>query len=51
MSAVTLRIIHITDVYKLDHLPSLKRLITAKREELGAGCKTVSVLTGDFLAP
>lgn len=56
-SAVTLRIVQITDVYKLDNFPSLRTLINDKRqqlEELRGGqenARLISVLTGDFLAP
>lgn len=54
-SSATLRIIQVTDVYVLDNFPSLRTLIQAKREELnasqGAGSKTISMLTGDFLMP
>lgn len=47
---VTLRIVNVTDVYMLDNFPSLKTLLAAKRAENTDG-PTVSVLTGDFLAP
>ena len=51
-SAARLRIIQITDVYKLDNFPSLKSLIKDKKtEQRILGGKTISVLTGDFLAP
>ena len=51
-SAARLRIIQITDVYKLDNFPNLKSLIKDKRmEQRILGGKTISVLTGDFLAP
>lgn len=53
-TACTLRIIQITDVYVLDNFPHLRTLIKEKRAELearGTGSKTVSMLTGDFLAP
>ena len=47
-----LRIIQITDVYTLKNFPSLKTLILQKKEEQDKlGGKTISVLTGDFLAP
>ena len=47
-----LRIIQITDVYTLKNFPSLKTLILKKKEEQDKlGGKTISVLTGDFLAP
>ena len=50
--AAWLRIIHVTDVYTLEHFPRLKTLIAAKRAEAAAaGARTLSVLTGDFLAP
>jgi len=53
-SSCSLRIIQITDVYVLDNFPHLASLIQEKRAELaarGAGDKTISMLTGDFLAP
>ena len=47
-----IRIIQVTDVYKLENFPSLKTLINEKRnEQHKQGGKTISVLTGDFLAP
>ena len=47
-----LRIIQITDVYTLKNFPNLKTLIKEKRNEQDKlGGKTISVLTGDFLAP
>jgi 2',3'-cyclic-nucleotide 2'-phosphodiesterase (5'-nucleotidase family) len=52
MADLTLRIVNITDVYKLDNFPSLRTLIIEQRKEVEArGGKCVSVLTGDFLAP
>jgi predicted MPP superfamily phosphohydrolase len=50
-TAATLRIIQITDVYTLENFPSLKTLIAAKKAEMPPGSRTVSMLTGDFLAP
>jgi len=53
-TACTLRIIQITDVYVLDNFPHLRTLVKEKRAELeqrGTGNMTVSMLTGDFLAP
>jgi len=52
-ASCTLRIIQITDVYVLDYFPHLRNLIKEKRAELAASCggKTISMLTGDFLAP
>jgi len=51
--ACTLRIIQITDVYVLDNFPHLRNLIKDKASELSCrgGGKTISMLTGDFLAP
>lgn len=51
--ACTLRIIQITDVYVLDNFPHLRNLIKEKAKELECfgGGKTISMLTGDFLAP
>lgn len=51
--ACTLRIIQITDVYVLDNFPSLRTLIKEKSLELQRKCggQTISMLTGDFLAP
>ena len=50
--AARLRIVQITDVYTLRNFPSLKTLLTEKREEIEKlGGKTISMLTGDFLAP
>lgn len=47
-----LRIIQITDVYTLENFPSLATLIQEKHEEIvDKGGQTVSMLTGDFLAP
>lgn len=57
-TAATLHVIQITDVYKLDNFPSLRTMIQNKRLDLHAkrggpmgGSKTISMLTGDFLAP
>lgn len=52
-SSCTLRIVQITDVYVLDNFPHLRTLIKEKREDLEKRCggKTISMLTGDFLAP
>ena len=50
--AARIRIIQITDVYTLDNFPYLKTLIEEKKAEMDAlGGKTISMLTGDFLAP
>ena len=49
-SPVTLRIVNVTDVYMLDNFPSLKTLINEKKRENLNG-PTISILTGDFLAP
>ena len=47
-----LRIVQITDVYTLVNFPSLKTLIKQKKAEQDElGGKTISLLTGDFLAP
>ena len=43
-----LTIIQITDVYTLQNFASLKTLIETKKKE---NPNTISVLTGDFLAP
>merc|ERR1719265_757434 len=48
-AAAGLRVIHITDVYTLVNFPSLKTLIQQKTDEFPG--KTVTMLTGDFLAP
>jgi 2',3'-cyclic-nucleotide 2'-phosphodiesterase (5'-nucleotidase family) len=45
-----IRVIHVTDVYTLEHFPSLKTLVAEAREQNVHG-PTISVLTGDFLAP
>ncbi|CAE7651836.1 unnamed protein product, partial [Symbiodinium pilosum] len=52
-SACTLRIVQITDVYVLDNFPSLRNLIKEQSLELERRCggQTISMLTGDFLAP
>ena len=52
-AACTLRIVQITDVYVLDNFPSLRTLIKEKTLELRHKCggQTISMLTGDFLAP
>mmetsp|Transcript_23911 Transcript_23911/g.60427 ORF Transcript_23911/g.60427 Transcript_23911/m.60427 type:complete len:643 (+) Transcript_23911:135-2063(+) len=53
-SSCTLRIVQITDVYMLDNFPHLRTLVQEKRAELearGGGDRTISMLTGDFLAP
>eukprot|EP00948_MAST-09A_sp_MAST-9A-sp1_P004130 g4130.t1 len=49
----TLRVIQVTDVYKLKWFPHLKTCIDAKRAEISKknGGTTVTMLTGDFLAP
>lgn len=49
-SSVTLRIINVTDVYMLDNFPSLKTLYEEQKISNKSG-KTISILTGDFLAP
>ena len=49
-SSVTLRIVNVTDVYMLDNFPSLKTLLAEQKASNTSG-KTVSMLTGDFLAP
>ena len=47
-----LRVIQITDVYTLKNFPSLKTLINEKKAEQDKlGGTTISLLTGDFLAP
>lgn len=46
----SLRIIHVTDVYKLDNFPSLRTLILQQKAE-SPSTKVISILTGDFLAP
>ena len=47
-----LRIVQITDVYTLKNFPHLKTLLNEKRAEIDKlGGKTISMLTGDFLAP
>lgn len=52
MSQCTLRMIHVSDVYTLDHFPSLRTLIIEKKAEMEKkGGTTISILTGDFLAP
>ena len=51
-ASARLRIIQITDVYTLVNFPSLKTLIKQKKAEQDElGGKTISLLTGDFLAP
>lgn len=53
-SSCALRIINVTDIYKLDNFASLKTLIKEKKNEMiekYPNSKTVSILTGDFLAP
>jgi hypothetical protein len=49
-STTVIRVIQVTDVYTLEHFPSLKTLIAEAREQNVHG-PTISVLTGDFLAP
>lgn len=46
--AAKLRIVHVTDVYKLDNFPGLKTLVDQKKKECP---NTVTIFTGDFLAP
>ena len=47
-----IRIIQITDVYTLKNFPHVKTLISEKKAEVESlGGKTISILTGDFLAP
>lgn len=47
-----LRIIQITDVYTLSNFPHMRVLLQEKRREVEAvGGRTISMLTGDFLAP
>jgi hypothetical protein len=45
-----LTVIQITDVYTLEHLASVKRLVEETREK-SVGAKVVCVITGDFLSP
>jgi 2',3'-cyclic-nucleotide 2'-phosphodiesterase (5'-nucleotidase family) len=45
-----LTIIQVTDTYTLEHLASVKTLLTDVREK-SVGSKVVSMMTGDFLAP
>merc|ERR550532_2590049 len=47
--AARLTIVHITDVYILDNFPHLRTLIKKTKEQ--NPMNTVSMLTGDFLAP
>jgi 2',3'-cyclic-nucleotide 2'-phosphodiesterase (5'-nucleotidase family)/Ca2+-binding EF-hand superfamily protein len=46
-----LRIINVTDIYKLDNFPSLKTVLDVKKAELEGLGRQISILTGDFLAP
>ena len=47
-----IRIVQITDVYTLKNFPHVKTLIGEKKSEMDElGGKTISMLTGDFLAP
>ena len=47
-----IRIVQITDVYTLKNFPHVKTLISEKKSEMDElGGKTISMLTGDFLAP
>jgi 2',3'-cyclic-nucleotide 2'-phosphodiesterase (5'-nucleotidase family) len=53
-SEAALCIVNITDVYKLNLFPHVKTLINQKREQMkeqNSTSKTISILTGDFLAP
>ena len=51
-STARLRVVQITDVYTLKNFPHLKTLLNEKKAEMDAlGGKTISMLTGDFLAP
>lgn len=50
-SSCMLRIIQITDVYVLDNFPPLRTLIKEKKAEVADRGMTISMLTGDFLAP
>ena len=51
-SKAHIRIIQVTDIYTLANFPSLKTLIEEKKAEVEKdGGKTISMLTGDFLAP
>ena len=43
-------VLHITDVYTLEHLASFKTLLEETRAN-ARGAKTICVLTGDFLSP
>ena len=50
--AARIRIVQITDVYTLKNFPHVKTLISEKKSEMDElGGKTISMLTGDFLAP
>lgn len=52
LGGVLLRVVHITDVYKLNNFPFVKTLLAEKRREAEErGGKCISILTGDFLAP
>ena len=47
-----IRVIQITDVYTLKNFPHVKTLISEKNAEVESlGGNTISILTGDFLAP
>jgi len=51
-SQAHIRIVQVTDIYTLANFPRLKTLIKEKKIEVEEnGGKTVSMLTGDFLAP
>ena len=45
-----LTVIQITDVYTLEHLASVKRLVEETREK-SVGSKVICMITGDFLSP
>jgi 2',3'-cyclic-nucleotide 2'-phosphodiesterase (5'-nucleotidase family) len=51
-TVASLRIINVTDTYKLENFPSLTTLISEKTSEAAKnGFTTKSIMTGDFLAP
>ena len=50
-NAARLRIVHITDVYTLNNFPNLKTLINQSKAKQDVFGQTISMLTGDFLAP
>ena len=50
-SSAKIRIVQVTDVYTLNNFPNLKTLLDQCKAQPNIYGPTISILTGDFLAP